>query len=196
MLYFAWCGELHEVAGDEAEETWAGRFDEGDEVLRVTKLEPILPGSLTFENRDPRPDKAVLVFAEDVRMGLRAPSDGDADGDAVAGDFVHTLAPRVGTRHNPAFPRLTLTAAAHSTILQIQRHDLTRRRMCGVVALRKVADEQKCAWLLEAESGKHLTTFAASSAGEEMWLDANEALTAFKDTEFNSVCAITVSGST
>ena len=59
-------------------------------------------------------------------MGLRAPSDGDADGDAEAGDFVHTLASRVGTRHNPAFPRLTLTAAAHSTILQIQRHDAHR----------------------------------------------------------------------
>ena len=52
-------------------------------------------------------------------MGLRAPSDGDGDGDAVAGDFVHTLAPRVGTRHDPAFPRLALTAAAHSTILQM-----------------------------------------------------------------------------
>ena len=68
------------------------------------------------------------------------------------------------------------------------------RRVCGVVARRKVAGEQKCAWLLEVGDGKHLTTFAASTACKEMWLDANEALTAFKDTEFNSVCVITVSG--
>ena len=54
--------------------------------------------------------------------------------------------------------------------------------------------EQKCAWLLEVDGGEHLTTFAASTACKEMWLDANEALTAFKDTEFNSVCVITVSG--
>ncbi len=86
------------------------------------------------------------------------------------------------------------SASASASSNATTRIDLTRR-MCGVVARRKVAGEQKCAWLLEAESGKHLTTFTASSAGEEMWLDANEALTAFKDTEFNSVCVITVSGS-
>ena len=45
-------GELHEASDDEAGETWHGRFEVGDEVLRVKKLEPILPGSLTFENRD------------------------------------------------------------------------------------------------------------------------------------------------
>ena len=30
--------------------------------------------------------------------------------------------------------------------------------------------------------------------GEGLWFDANEALAAFKDTEFNSVCGITVCG--
>jgi hypothetical protein len=42
------------------------------------------------------------------------------------------------------------------------------RRVCGVVARRKVACEQKCAWLLEVDDGKHLTTFAASTARKEM----------------------------
>ena len=55
----------------------------------------------------------MLVFADDVRVGLRAP------GDAHNGDFTHTEAPHAGTRHNPKFPRITLTAAAHSTILQM-----------------------------------------------------------------------------
>ena len=35
---------------------------------------------------------------------------------------------------------------------------------------------------------------ANNAQGEGMWLDANEALAAFKDTEFNSVCVITVCG--
>ena len=35
-------GELHEASDDEAGETWHGRFEVGDEVLRVAKLEPIL----------------------------------------------------------------------------------------------------------------------------------------------------------
>ena len=307
-------GELHEASDNEAGETWHGRFEVGDEVLRVAKLEPILPGSLTFENRDVKEEDTVLVFADDVRVGLRAP------GDEHNGDFTHTEAPHAGTRHNPKFPRIKLTAAAHSTILQMispvvaarkdDPHNLigmeyvdeenghmmkveglakatgaggrvfkvrdqteggfealvegylvtkagnewqpaaqvckcgsathkrtnhsdcplnkkkggvakagagtgagasastsasasdgnatTRidqaRRVCGVVARRKVACEQKCAWLLEVDDGKHLTTFAASTARKEMWLDANEALTAFKNTEFNSVCVITVSG--
>ena len=60
-------------------------------MLRVAKLEPILPGSLTFENRDVKEEDTVLVFADDVRVGLRAPDD------AHNGDFTHTEAPHAGT---------------------------------------------------------------------------------------------------
>lgn len=48
---------------------------EGDGVLRVSKLEPMLPGSLAPGDRDWRPGKAVFVFADDVRVGLRAPGE-------------------------------------------------------------------------------------------------------------------------
>ena len=53
---------------EEEEETWFGHFQEGDEVLRVTKLEALAPGSVTFENRDEdnRCDTAMLVFTDDV----------------------------------------------------------------------------------------------------------------------------------
>ena len=95
---------------EEEEDTWLGHFKEGDEVLRVTKLEPLAPGSVTFENRDEdnRRDSVMLVFRDDVHMALRE-----------GRDFTASLPVHRATRHNPAFPRITLKPEAHSTILQL-----------------------------------------------------------------------------
>ena len=102
-------GEARELEEGEEEDTWFGMFSAGDYVLRVTKLEPLAPGSVTFENRDEqnRRDTAMLVYAEDVRMGLRD------------WHYDESMPVHRATRLNPAHPRITLKPDAHNTILQL-----------------------------------------------------------------------------